>query len=519
MEQYRRATYFEKIAVTEENGAAMKEELGKSFVGLFALFCCFTLLQSPAVGDQAQERIRPPMVAGQFYPGNPDELRETAVRLINQAAPRVPPGKVRALIVPHAGYIYSGQVAASGYKSLDRRYKKFLILASNHSADALPFTFSVPDADFFQTPLGKVRVSPAIRELKKNALFTTVPEADAGHVIEVQLPFLQTLYADFEILPVITGAVTRRELLAAAEVLQKLMDEDTAIIVSSDLSHYFSYDRALQLDRSCIRAVAANDLEKAAQCEACGLPAIIILLQTAKEKGWTGEVLDYKNSGDVTGSKGNVVGYSAIAFYKPDELQKQETIEGKDVPLSKEEQTKLLQLSRDTLLSWTAQHKKPNPDPLLFSNYANEDRACFVTLEKHGELRGCIGSLTSRGSLVDCIVDNTVNAASEDPRFPSVAPDETAQIRIEISVLEPAVKYEKSDHLQLLNDLVPDRDGVILRRNGYQSTYLPQVWKQLPDKAEFLGHLCEKGGMKEDCWKDAGTEVWIYKAFPFKEAE
>jgi AmmeMemoRadiSam system protein B len=257
--------------------------------------------------------VRQPQVAGYFYPDNKKELDKMIDDFLNKAK-KLKLGKVRAIIVPHAGYVYSGQVAAHGYKQIDETYKKVFIIATNHSQYAIFSGASVPKFDYYETPLGKVKVSPAVKDLLKHDLFTSDEYAHLTHVEEVQLPFLQKILKDFEIIPIVLSNLVEEECKQLAEIIEKYLD-DALVVISSDLSHYHPYEQAVKLDKNCISAIEKQDVEKTKTSEACGLDAILTLLYIAKTKKWKSKIIEYKNSGDVTGDKSGVVGYASIAFY------------------------------------------------------------------------------------------------------------------------------------------------------------------------------------------------------------
>jgi AmmeMemoRadiSam system protein B/AmmeMemoRadiSam system protein A len=447
--------------------------------------------------------IRPPQVAGSFYPASTHELSAMLEAFLGNAADRRLNGPVRALIAPHAGYVYSGQVAARGYKLLKDRYQRIFILASNHNPDAPPFKLSVSNATHYQTPLGKVRVSRIARELLDHPLFSYVEEAHATHIIEVHLPLLQMVVEDFEIIPIVTGGANREELRRVAGLISEYLDEESLLIVSADLSHYHPYRRAVALDRACIGAIEAHELERVSRCEACGLPAMLVLLEIAGEKGWSREIIDYKNSGDTAGSKDRVVGYSSIVFYEDD--------------LAFHEKQWLLRLSRNVLESRVRSAVLPEVDERLLPERLLKEQGCFVTLEVDHRLRGCIGHLVPQEALYRCVVENTVKAALHDRRFKPVTPSELDEIKIEISALSVPVRLERSSPEQLLDFLTPLKHGVILRNGERRSTFLPQVWEDLPRKRQYLSKLCLKGGLAADCWKDPETEVSTYGATVFDE--
>lgn len=482
-----------------ESGIGRLQWVGVTGVVVLAL----TLAVVAALVFKRRAVIRPPQVAGSFYPAGAAEVSAMLEAFLGNAADRRLNGPVRALIAPHAGYVYSGQVAARGYKLLKDRYQKVFILASNHNPDAPPFKLSVSNATHYETPLGKVRVSKIARELLDHPLFSYVEEAHATHIIEVHLPFLQKVLEDFEIIPIVMGATNREELRQVAGLISEYLDEKTLLIASSDLSHYHSYGRAVELDRACVEAVEAHELEKVARCQACGLAAMLVLLEIAGEKGWSREIIDYKNSGDTAGSKDRVVGYSSIVFYEDD--------------LAFQEKHWLLRLSRNVLESRVRFGVLPEVDESRLPARLLKERGCFVTLEVAHRLRGCVGHLVPQEALYRCVVENTVKAALQDKRFKPVSSSELGAIKIEISALSVPVPFERRSPEQLLDFLTPLKHGVILRNGERRSTFLPQVWEDLPRKEQYLSKLCLKGRLASDCWKDPETEVSTYGATVFDE--
>ena len=228
----------------------------------------------------------------------------------------------------------------------------------------------------------------------------------------------------------------------------------------------------------------------------------MILLEIAKKHGWKGELLDYRNSGDTAGDRSSVVGYAAIAFYEP--------------YVSDSDKRALLSLARRSVELYAREQRKPDGAPTLSAGM-RAARGCFVTLKEHGQLRGCIGSLNAEKPLYECVAENAVNAAAHDPRFQPVESAELPQIEVEISVLTPPVPLAPRSPEQLLSELQPGAHGVILEQGPARSTFLPQVWEQLPDKRAFLAALCRKAGLIDLCWQSPSTSFSIYRAVVFHE--
>jgi AmmeMemoRadiSam system protein B len=259
-------------------------------------------------------KIRKPAVAGSFYPDDEGELKKMIEEYLSKAEEVELQGKLRGLVEPHAGYIYSGPVAAYGYRLLARsKAKKIIILGPSHYG---VFAGACEDeSDFWETPLGRVKTKSIRERIKESGLIEVYPQAHSmEHCLEVQLPFLQSVLDDFEVYPILTGEV---DPAALADAIAGILDDDTVIIASSDLSHYLGYEEAKKVDSSANESVPSLDIESFInEGDACGKTAILILMYIAKKKGWKGKLLDYRNSGDTAGPKTGVVGYGCYAFYE-----------------------------------------------------------------------------------------------------------------------------------------------------------------------------------------------------------
>jgi len=471
------------------------------------------------------QRIRPPAVAGLFYPGNAAALSQAIDKLLANAPEHSIP-RLKALVCPHAGYEFSGQTAAIAYKLLaGREVRTVVVMGPSHYA-----WFSnacIPNADAYKTPLGLAPISPKAKELVSVAPFVLEPRCrvqrppwwprsprpapEAGqdtpetweHSVEVQVPFLQKVLKHFDLLPVVVGEADPAQV---AKALAEWVDDQTITVASSDLSHYHTYETARGLDARCIKAICEVDIDAMRTQEACGKVPILALLHLARQKGWKAQMLDYRNSGDVTGDKDRVVGYTAVAFYAPGP---------ENLPAA--ERKFLLDLARTTLRSVTAHGTLPEVAAKDVPPKLAEKKACFVTLTKNGALRGCMGHLTAMEALPQAVAENTRNAAQRDPRFPAVQPDEVDQIKIEISVLTDPQPLPFTSPDDLLAKLRPNEDGVLLHIGPRTATFLPQVWAQIPDKAEFLNNLSQKAGCERSAWRGNDVSVSIYHAECFEE--
>jgi hypothetical protein len=519
-------------------GYKRKTALGFALFALLAPFSgCDSRVETPVSGQSvppAQQtnshlRVRAPAVAGLFYPASAPVLAKTIDALL-ESAPAHPIARLKGLVCPHAGYQYSGPTAAIAYKMLaGRDVQTVFILGPSHYA--LFQGASVPNADAYQTPLGNVLISAQAAQLAKTSPFvleprclvqrpdwwaqSSKPAPAAGedtpdtweHSIEVQIPFLQKTLKNFTILPVVFGNVNPEQ---AARVISGMIDGKTIVVASSDLSHYYPYDEAKVLDSRCVKAICDLNIEQMQSQEACGKLPILTLMYLAREKGWKAQLLDARNSGDTSGDKSRVVGYAAVAFYEP----APQSVEAK-------ERKFLLDLARQTLASVAANHDAPGPgvNTKDLSPKLSETKACFVTLTENGELRGCIGHIVPQEALYQAVVDNARNAATRDPRFQPVRPEEVKKIKIEISVLTEPQPLTFSSPEDLLNKLAPGQDGVVLRIGPRGATFLPQVWEQLPDKVQFLNHLAEKAGCAPGDWRGRDVSVSIYHVEAFAEPE
>ncbi len=381
----------------------------------------------PALASAAQpagslEKIRGPAVAGLFYPKAETDLTKQIDQYLAEAKTE-PVKNLRALVCPHAGYEFSGKIAASAYKQLvGRDFDTVIVLGPSHYA--LFQGAALSDADAYETPLGLIPISAKAAELAKLKPFAINPPCEVRrpdfwrqspkqlpafgedkpdtweHSLEVQLPFLQRTLKKFSILPVVYGEVDPE---AAAKVLVKFIDDRTLLVVSSDLSHYYPYEIAKQLDTGCVRSICDLDIKEMAREEACGKAPILTLMEIARQKGWKAKLLDCRNSGDVTGDKTRVVGYAAIAFYQPDGKEPPSTenprkAEGQE--FTPKERKFLLELAHKTIVSVTSGGGLPEVDAAGLAEKFRNPRACFVTLTKNRELRGCIGSIFPRGAVI-----------------------------------------------------------------------------------------------------------------------
>ena len=486
--------------------------------GYFVIICVLMVFSALSFAGDA---LRPAVFAGRFYPNDPQALTDLIEKYAAEAAndsPSILPGqKLTALILPHAGYVYSGLVAAHAGRALkNQTIKKIILMGPDHR---IGFSDSaIPDASFFQTPLGKIPISPDAARLiqQQPALFHVLPlSMDREHSLELVLPLLQHFLDEFDLVPITTGNTDSRALAAAIDPIR---DPETLLVASSDLSHYLPYDAAKQKDQKTIRQILALDAAALSREHnvACGILPIQTILHLARQHGWSPVLLAYANSGDTAGPKDRVVGYTAIAFYE----KKTANFEKGSQPMDQSQGDVLLKVARKTIADKLhAPLANANvPENELSKTIFNEQRGTFVTLKINDQLRGCIGNLLPDKSIIDGVRDNAINAAFHDPRFPPLSKDELDRVAIEISLLTRPEPLEYNDSADLLAKLRPGVDGLIIRKGPYSATFLPQVWDQLPDKKAFLSHLCAKAGLGPDAWQRSDLEVMTYQVQYFEEA-
>ncbi len=427
--------------------------------------------------------VRPAAVAGTFYSGNPRALADEVDDLLGGAGALAPcVGFPKALIVPHAGYIYSGAVAAGAYdavRSARGVVRRVVLLGPVHRVAVRGLAATSDEA--FATPLGAIPIDrEALASLKDLPQVVTSDAAHAlEHSLEVQLPFLQKTLGSFSLVPFAVGMASVAEV---AQVTERLWGgPETLIVISTDLSHYHPYEEARRIDGRTITRITAfaTDLDHE---EACGATPLNGLLSLSRRKNLSLKLLAACNSGDTAGGRDQVVGYSAFGLY-----------EGAEPSLDEAGRT-LIALARNAIEGSLFETKEIKFD----LSWLQQCGATFVTLTKDGQLRGCIGSLEVARPLAMDVAENALGAAFRDPRFPRLAAEEWPRCQVEVSLLSAPKRVEFADEADLLAQLEAGIDGVILQADGQRATFLPQVWESLPDKRAFLDALVKKAGLPAD---------------------
>ncbi len=503
---------------------------------------------SPAGSPGPRERVShtptfsgpvlPPQVAGRFYPGDPEALRKMVADLLAAA----PPGERRplGLLSPHAGYVFSGPVAAAAYRQAEgQHYDVVVVLGTKHAHAGFTGAAVYPDGAL-ATPLGESVVASDLAAKLVTFGEPIVAERsifEGEHSVEVQLPFIQTLFPDTAILPIIVASPDPTNVDALGTALAAVVaDRQPLLVASSDLSHYPAQEAAVEVDRRLLEAIVSLDADRVrstiaeqmsrdipnlSTC-ACGEGAILAMIATAKRLGvQSASIIDQRTSADSPlGGADEVVGYGAVALWAPEAGTSVSTPGGAKTtpaeaaeplaagPLTAAEKGELLRLARQTLEEYLSSQTVPSATPA--SERLGQKRGAFVTLTRQGELRGCMGSLTAERPLYLQVQQSALMAAVEDPRFPPVTREELDDLHIEISVLGPLEPVTDPSQIEV------GKHGLLIEKGLRRGTLLPQVPLEFGwDRDQFLVQLCRKAGLPDDAWRSA--KLYRYTAQVFGE--
>jgi len=472
------------------------------------------------------QKVRQAAVAGSFYPSDPKELTAMMDEMLAHAAQPPVTDQILAVVAPHAGFPYSGPVAAYTYGALKgRKYSRVVVIAPSHH-ESFGFT-SIYDGDAYATPLGTIHVDKVFAE-KLVKMSSTIQlstrghdptSAGAEHAVEVELPWLQRVLGNFELVPIVMGDQSYENSRALGVALAKLIktegkEGETLVLASSDLSHYHPYDEAVKIDHKTLNALQSWDYFSMSRnfqsriWEACGGAPIVSAMIYAERMGANqARVLKYANSGDVTGDRSRVVGYSADLFVKAAGDKASEN----RFSLSETEKSELLSLARRSVEHAVREGSLLDPAASA-SEVLNQERGAFVTLKKDGSLRGCIGFASAVKPLYLTVRDVAAYAALQDPRFPQVSDSELPKLEYEISVLSPLRQVTQVDQIKV------GEHGLLMKSGDSEGLLLPQVpVEQKWDRQTFLEQTCRKAGMRADCWKDENTDIFMFTAVVFGE--
>jgi AmmeMemoRadiSam system protein B/AmmeMemoRadiSam system protein A len=513
---------------------------------IFILFLLLVLIASAPLQSQTRPLAAidepleslPPSVAGAFYPADAETLKAGLKRYLESANPPAIEGEIVAVIVPHAGYIYSGPIAAYAYKVIAEQLRMrgdepgskpdaVVVLAFSHRGGFNDV--SVYYKGSVETPLGQIRVNEKVaREfMESDKRLSFSQRVFMGeHSVEVQMPFIKRVLPDVPVVPVIFGRQGAANIDAVSRALEKIAKKYRIIVVAtSDLSHYKPYKKANALDAETVDLILKGDPRKMARYAGersdrmCGPAPVLAALSFAESQNAEPVLLKYANSGDTAGSKDAVVGYTSIAFVKNAGLRSEasgpksapEDKEGDEDYLSEDDKKTLLRLARGSVESIVRERRPLEVDPPE-SARLRDDGAAFVTLRIDGRLRGCIGRIEAKTPLYQIVVDMAAEAATEDHRFRPVRPDELAEIHIEISVNTPLRPVGGAEDIEL------GKHGVVVAEGLRRGVFLPQVATESGwTKEEFLRNLCsQKAGLAPDAYEN-GARLFVFTSIVFEE--
>jgi len=483
------------------------------------------------------DSIKYPNVSGQFYPADSRRLSAMIDSYLSQADTAPSEKHIQILMAPHAGYIFSGPVAAHAFKAISQKsYRTVVVIAPSHYFRMNGF--AVWKEGTFQTPLGPLDIDEdfAGRLLSQHQNFIDEPEAfEREHSLEVELPFLQKVLRDFKIVPIIAGQPDMALAQELADALDRLIGDrqDVLVVISTDMSHFYTASKAENIDQNTLEALRdfrIRDIweechQRGGTMELCGYVPVSVGLLLAKKRNLDIDILKYAHSGDVTGDNSRVVGYFSAVLY-PKERNKSNSSQQNQDPapnsslvkpvdaLTLEQKRSLIEIAQKTIHAYVM--KKEIFNPAVEDERLKKVEGAFVTVHKNGGLRGCIGNIIGRQPLYLTVRDMAISAVSQDPRFAPVTPQEMDQLDIEVSVLSRPVEVKDP------KKIVMGVHGVIVRQGMFhQGVFLPQVATETGwNREQFLSNLCShKAGLPPDAWKDPKTQIEIFTADVFSEAD
>ena len=507
----------------------MKPVIATALALLLAAGTTIASATTPSAGHEAAAgRTRPSALAGTWYPADPAALAETVDELLAGAGTTPSAGILRALVVPHAGYSYSGATAASAFTLVrGAHYRRVVLLAPSHRGafDGL----SIADVDAYETPLGSVPLdTEAVADLRTSPLVQSDPAAHRQeHAIEIELPFLQRALAPgWRLVPILVGRLDGDDARRAADLIRPLAGDDTLVVVSSDFTHYgprFGYvpfpadhhlpARIEDLDDGAIAHIEAHDAaglrdyRTETGITVCGYHPLLVLLDLLPPRAQVHRIA-YATSGELTGDWNNSVSYAALAVTAPEPLAAAGTAADDNEPAGQLDGDVMALLHRLARLgirrAVLGRDQVPDDEILAAVDGLPADlgqpAGAFVTLWKNGQLRGCVGHVPNDMPVYAAVLQSGVNAARNDPRFHPVRAEELDQLDVEVSVLTPPRPIQSLDELHL------GEHGITLRKDGHYALYLPEVAPSMGwDRDTTLSQLAIKAGLPADAWRDGAT--------------
>jgi hypothetical protein len=470
-------------------------------------------------------------IAGSWYPDDAETLGKQIEGLFQKAEVK-PRNDVIALILPHAGYQYSGQTAVMGIKSIAKEYKRIVVIGPSHRV-FMEDVLSVPRATHYQTPLGEIEVDVEfINKLLRYSIFQSVPDTDKyEHSVQIQVPLLQYKIKDFKLVPIVAGHCSPETIARAANILKTLVDEGTLVVASSDFTHYgpnYGYvpfrenipEQIKKLDMGAYEYIAKLDgkglpeYRDRTDATICGCIPVAILLSMLGQ-GTKAELIHYTASGELAGDYTNSVSYLSVAFCGAWQKSADTEPQPARTELTDEDKQQLLVLARRTIRYAIANRRVPDISQLgvTVSDTMKIPRAAFVTLRKNSQLRGCIGDIFPQRPLYKSVLINAINASFNDTRFQPLAETECNDVKIEISALTVPEFIASPNKIRL------GVDGVVLYKDGRSALFLPQVApEQGWDLEQMLTNLSLKADLPADAWKE-GASFQVFQAVVFGEGK
>lgn len=488
--------------------------------------CCLMLFSRNTSAADSEPVVRPGVCAGSWYPGDREALSKEVGRLLAGETPDQPAGKPLAIIAPHAGYRFSAPVAAAAYRSLrGQSYKRVIVLAFSHRyANAYQGVQVPANLTAYETPLGQVPIDrEMVDKLRKAPGFVSPAGVDRDeHSLELQLPFLQAALKDFLFVPLLIGRMSNEDYAKAAAAIFPLLDDSTLLVASSDFTHYGpNYDyvpfkddvekNLTDLAEKASKPILACDFDGFAEHidktrdTICGRGPILLLLRILSMGGGASGIRTAMDtSGRMLNDWTNSVTYQSFVLTR------------RPGAFNRQEREALLRLARQTVTAVLNKQPLPGPKPDDLPAAVRKEGACFVTLQNHGELRGCIGNMEARGPLYQAVIRNAVSAATQDYRFADrpVTAAELSSIDFEISCLTPMKPVAN------IEAIIVGRHGLLIGLSGQHGVLLPQVaYERGWTREEFLSQTCRKAGLPLQAWKQKGAEIYTFEAEVFGEAE
>lgn len=508
----------------------MRLKVGKIFFISLSLIC-FSSVYPQA--SEKEEIIKKADLAGLWYPKDKTKLSLQIENYLDKSKPLPVKERIIGVISPHAGLIYSGEVAASGFKLLEtRKINTVIIVGFSHRKYFEGI--SVYNRGEFETPLGNLKIDSLLADniISQSSKFKFLPFAfNQENSVEMLLIFIKKVLPQAKIVPLAFGDRDYQNCKLLSRILAKIIKSrnDVVVIFSTDLSHYHPYEEAKRIDMRTIKLIKElkpqqiyeTIMEGEQLC--CGfMPVVTALLMAEEFKEAKVHILKYGNSGDTAGDKRKVVGYlSAVITVGSQELKEKNKLpinylkesKEEEMGLSREDKKTLLEIARKVLENYLSSGKIPefkvDSRPLL------EIRGAFVTLKRDGQLRGCIGNIVGKEPLYLTVRDMAIQAATQDPRFSPVKYKELKDIEIEISVLSPLKRVSSAQEIEL------GKHGVVVKKGFRQGVFLPQVAEETGwTKEEFLSYLClHKAGLPAQAWRDPAVELYVFTADVFSEQD